>query len=200
MTDFEAYKMYLALKLHFTTDYDYIKYKGKISVSYATFQKRKDVYFFKKLARVYNNHTLEQFFIANMLVNSRMWVGDAFSAECISTHTERQKKIESLRYMFLNDCRLITTTHGLTEDQFNNVFDVKDGQHPILLRMVIANKINIETFIILNSIFTVGGDFNRQITDTIIWPEFLMRCKKYRPFLVYNTSKYVDVLKKLLII
>ena len=41
MTAFESYKMYVALKLHFTTDsYDYFKFNGKTRVSETNFEKR----------------------------------------------------------------------------------------------------------------------------------------------------------------
>ena len=44
MEAWEAYQMYLGLKLHFTTDYDYTRYGGKTSVTYI-FPQRKDRYF-----------------------------------------------------------------------------------------------------------------------------------------------------------
>ena len=51
MTGFEVYKMYLALKQHFTKDnYDYQKYNGKVSASEKSFEERRDRFFFKKLA------------------------------------------------------------------------------------------------------------------------------------------------------
>ena len=37
MEAWEAYQMYLGLKLHFTTDYDYTRYGGKTSNSLGTF-------------------------------------------------------------------------------------------------------------------------------------------------------------------
>jgi len=43
MTAFESYRVYSALKLHFTTDsYDYFKYNGKTKVTPENFEKRKD--------------------------------------------------------------------------------------------------------------------------------------------------------------
>jgi hypothetical protein len=42
MTEFEVYKMYLALKLHFTTEkYDVIEQKGKVRASKQAFAKRR---------------------------------------------------------------------------------------------------------------------------------------------------------------
>ena len=81
MTDFEVYKIYLALKLHFSSDYDYIKYNGKVNASLASYQKRKDQFFFKKLARIYNKEQIEHFFVSNFIENEKMWIGDAFTPE-----------------------------------------------------------------------------------------------------------------------
>ena len=64
------------------------------------------------------------------------------------------------------------------EKSFNNIFIVKNGQHPTILKMALANKINIETIIILNSIFKFIPRFNNEINETVIWPEFFAKCKK----------------------
>ena len=52
MTDFEAYRQFLALKLHFTSEnYDYFRYNGKHNATMASFDKRTDKRLFKKLVR-----------------------------------------------------------------------------------------------------------------------------------------------------
>lgn len=46
MTPFECFNLYHALKLHFTSDYDFIKYNGKTNVSIKSFEKEEiDLYF-----------------------------------------------------------------------------------------------------------------------------------------------------------
>ena len=53
---FESYKLYNALKLHFETDgYDAIKYHFKTSIKPTSFFKRKDKFFFAKLAKTYED-------------------------------------------------------------------------------------------------------------------------------------------------
>ena len=52
MSPFEAYKLYTAIKNHFTTEsYDYFKYNGKVRASEHTFETRKDKYMFYKLSK-----------------------------------------------------------------------------------------------------------------------------------------------------
>ena len=86
MTDFEVYRTYLAIKLHFTSDYDYVKYGGKLNASVQSYQKRKDQFFFKKLSRVYNKEQVEHFFVSNFIENEKMWVGDSFTPECMGVY------------------------------------------------------------------------------------------------------------------
>ena len=70
MEAYDAYKIYHALKLHFTSNYDYSKYHGKTKVSVDSFLKRNDRPFFGKVARTYKDDT-KDFFISNFIVNPK---------------------------------------------------------------------------------------------------------------------------------
>ena len=64
MTGFDVYKTYLALKLHFTKDkYNYFTFNGKSRASQSAFDKRKDRYFFKKLAAKFDHDTVVEYFL-----------------------------------------------------------------------------------------------------------------------------------------
>ena len=65
MDAFDAYKVYIALKSHFNSDYDFNKYHGKTSVSLDSFLKRSDRHFFGKVGRKYKDDTPD-FFISNL--------------------------------------------------------------------------------------------------------------------------------------
>ena len=43
---FDVFRVYMAVKLHFTTDYNYFDYDGKVNIKLDTFTKRNDRYFF----------------------------------------------------------------------------------------------------------------------------------------------------------
>ena len=52
MMPFDCYKIYLALKNHFTRDsYDYHKYNGRTRATVEAFYKRKDRFWFEKMCR-----------------------------------------------------------------------------------------------------------------------------------------------------
>lgn len=195
MTDFEAYKLYIALRLHFTSDYDYVKYNGKCNATVQSFRKRKDMFFFKKLGRIYNKQQLEHFFIANFLADEKVWVREMLTPECEDVYKQWQKKSESLMYFFKTDCNLISQ-YCDTSGKFDSFFNVKDGQHPPMLKMALSNKVSLESFVILNSILRFVGRWDKQIVDTVVWPSYSLKCKKYRPFLDFNVDKAKAILRK----
>ena len=71
---FNAYKIYLALKSHFTSDYDYFKYHGKMRVKEESFLKRRDKFFFEKIERRYKKE-LVPFFVSNLIKEDNAWSG-----------------------------------------------------------------------------------------------------------------------------
>ena len=48
---FDVFKVYLAVKLHFTTNYDYFEYDGKVNCKLETLRKEMIDIFFTNLAR-----------------------------------------------------------------------------------------------------------------------------------------------------
>lgn len=186
MQAFDAYKLYLALKSHFTSkSYDFFKYNGAVKASASAFEKRRDKYQFNKLAK---HKDLVNFLTANMVYgNANAWVGDLLGNESSAMlYREFLKVRDSLAYVFTQDLE------KLDDDVFAN-FTVVDGQHPPLLKLALRKEIHIETFIILNDFWQFTKKWNSEIIDDVIWPDFFMKCKKYRPFISYDKEKFMQI-------
>jgi len=196
MTGYDAFGIYQALKLHFTQDsYDFFKYNGKTHLSVNAFENRKDKYHFYKLSRKYTDkQNLTDFIVANLLVSDRLWVGDLLSEDADVRYRTRQKVLQSLSYVFENDCR--TLFEGQNP---NDILKVSDGDYPVLLRKAVRNEIAIETVCILNKILDFVPKWDKQITDTIRWPDYRKKLLKYASFLPQDTVKYKLILKKVLL-
>ena len=77
---FECYKTYLAMKQHFTKDkYDYVKYCGRSRASLQSFYKRKDRYFFEKMARQHPDKE----------TNISIWETDLFEHNALRSNGEK---------------------------------------------------------------------------------------------------------------
>ena len=72
---YEAYKVYNSIKLHFETDsYDAIRYNFKTQITPQSFFKRKDKYFFAKVAKNYGKD-LVHYFVSNF-VRGSSYIGE----------------------------------------------------------------------------------------------------------------------------
>lgn len=196
ITGYEAFSLYQAIKLHFTTaSYDFFKYGGKSRISVDSFENRKDKYHFYKLSRrLSNRDDLIMFLVANTLNNDKLWVGDLLTEESETVFRQRQKVIQSISYVFENDC--VKIFDGI--DNPNTVLQSEAGDYPILLKKVLRKEVELETLIILNEILNFFPMWNRKIEDTIRWPQVYLKANKYAAFLTLDTVKYKNVLKKVL--
>ena len=170
MDAFEAYKEYIALKLHFTSDYDYFKYNGKTNVTPKSFNDRKDKYHFKRLVRKYEDATIREYFVAN-LVNNKQWVGDMD----LATYSQWQARTQSIEYIFQNDAEnLLTQT-----ENFDIIFNSDKGNHPKLVKAYLGKKISLETLVVFEKLLHYRKRFDKEIKDAIIWPNVSKLIEKY---------------------
>ena len=193
VTPYEVYQKYLSLKQHFNKkDYDYFKFQGRVRANEASFEKRKDKHHFIRLSKIYKDEELTKFFVSNFVVSKDLWVGNATSAEGRQNYIAWKAKIQSLPYVFENEIEVMFDEN----ENFNDIFNVEDGQHPPIVRHVFGNEVSLETFVVLDSILNFSSKFNENIEETVIWPELYSMCNNYAPFVVVNKQKYVDILKK----
>jgi hypothetical protein len=195
MTGYEAFSIYNALKLHFSQQsYDYFKYNGKSRISVSSFENRKDKYHFYKLSRKYKEDEYINFLVANFILNDKTWAGDLLKDEAEANYLRRMKYMQSMSYSFDNDCSLIF--EDLNDP--NEVLKVEDGEYPVLLMMAFRKEIQPETLVILNALINFFPVWERQISDTIRWPDYRMKMLKYTAFVPFDSVKYRLMLKKVI--
>ena len=195
MNGFEVYKIYLAVKLHFTSkgrSYDFHRHLGKTTARLETFTKRRDRYFFHKLSKSYNNITIVDYFVSNFVTNTNLWVGDIIGKTGDDNYKQWSKKIEALHYYYEQDIDYI-----LEQDyKFDDLFKSVNGQHPPILKMFLSKRINFETVLILDEILSFTKQLNKNISEKVLWPKLYDRMIRYRAFLNYNLTKYKMTLKR----
>ena len=198
MNGFEVYKVYLAIKLHFTSknqSYDFHKHGGRTTARLETFTKRRDRYFFHKLSKSYNDITIVDYFVSNFVTNTNLWVGDIIGHSGDEAYKEWSKRLESLHYYYEQDIDYILERMTANKMHFDDIFTSKDGQHPPILKMVLSKKISLETFLILEDILSFAKRLDKDISETVLWPKMHDRVIRYRPFMKFNNTKYKMTLK-----
>ena len=195
MNGFEVYKIYLAVKLHFTSkgrSYDFHKHLGRTTARLETFTKRRDRYFFHKLSKSYNNNTIVDYFVSNFVTNTNLWVGDIIGKTGDDNYKQWSKKIQALHYYYEQDIDYILEQNYKFDDLFKSV----NGQHPPILKMFLSKKINFETVLILDEILSFTKQLNKNINEKVLWPKLYDRMIRYKSFLNYNLTKYKMTLKR----
>ena len=140
---FDLYKYYVAIKQHFTTDYDFFKYNGKMRLNSTSFETRKDKFFFYKLTK---HDNAKDKILANLLINPKVWVGEiADSEKCETIYNDWVTRQQALRYTFKSDLSEL-------DDDFDTEFKVVNGQHPHVLKCYLQKRVGIETLVILDDL------------------------------------------------
>jgi|TARA_S200002703_G_scaffold144303_2_gene137901 hypothetical protein len=195
---FNAYKIYLALKSHFTSDYDYFKYHGKMRVKEESFLKRRDKFFFEKIERRYKKE-LVPFFVSNLIKEDNAWSGSLATDQAEQTFNEWKKKTQSLRYVFKEDMGKIRALMDHNDLQFDELFDCGDGQHPAILKLLISEDISIESFVILDQVLSFAKRINRILLDDFTWIVYYKKVIKYSRFIEVDKKEYRMILKDIFV-
>lgn len=188
---YDAYTLYLGIKLHFhSKDYDFIKYNGKVKSDINSFLKRKDKYHFGKLFKTHKQE-LQDFYIANLSLKD-LWAGDLLDNECVKVYKDWKNRNQKLTYLFETEVADL-----LRKRSINKVLEVKNGQHPILLKEFLGKKISLETMCILDEIIGYTNDWERLISENLVYPDIQNKINKYKSFVSVDIKKYKEVLIEL---
>jgi hypothetical protein len=195
MNGYDFYCTFQAVKLHFTSEkYNFFQYDGKTRVSVDAFQKRRDKFLFHRLARKYNEQELVPFLVSNFVYSGVSWAKNLLEEGAHENYLKWRRVTDSMSQVYTEDLQKIAT-----KENFNDLFKVIDGQHPILLQKYLQKEVHIESLVILNNIFGFLKIWDKKIEDDIIYPKIALKIRKYGAFLSMDTEKYKNLTKEVLL-
>jgi len=200
MKGFDLFKIYLGVKLHFTTDsYDFLRFRGKTKTTFDSYLKRNDKYWFERLSRSFKGDPVD-FFFALFAHNPHQWIGQMVEGGHEEIYTQWQRKMQNFTEEYTED--VSTICRGLAESKrgLNSLFSCGTG-HPPLLQAAVRGDISPETFITLDEILGFFPQFQKNLAGDPLWEAYQKRCEKYRPFLrskgvLSNQLKYRKILRE----
>ena len=180
MEPFEVYKVYLALKLHFTTkSYDITKTKGAVRAKKETFLKRKDLTSIRKMARDFKRSEVIDILVANF-VSGDKW-GGIFDAGLLETHKKWLTSKQRMLYNFSTD--LDNILFRMEKDEVKSA--IHEGSHPLIFRMIMGRDINLETVVMLEKL----RPFVSEYKDDFVLEDTCLLVSKYKPFVRFDKEK-----------
>jgi len=181
---FKAWKLYMAVKLHFTTNsYNVFNNRGHVKGARDTFYARNDRFIFEKLARKFpTERDIIQYFVANFAYDHPEMVYDQVDSET-NLNTWNKRK-QSISQVFENDLHIILLhleKERIGEQQLYN------GNPPELLKLYLGGYITIETMVILDSFASYIARWKQEIN--LLWDVECRRIEKCKGFIKFDSER-----------
>lgn len=192
MEPFDAYRYYQSLKLHFESKtYDAAKYNFKTSANQKSFWKRNDKYHFAKVAKRFNEVPELIGYYASHFVNGTKWIGEMLTDE--EAYQSWLKRMQSISYIFEQDLNFLSVE---CSDSFDSLLFAREGEHPPIITYYLQEEISLETVVIINKLTGFMNKADKEITETIVWPDISLKIRKYDPFVRVNLDKMKKIVLK----
>ena len=189
MDGFKAYRYYLAIKLHFTTDkFNVFENRGNVKGTREAFNARNDRYIFEKLARKHeDDREIIQFFVSNFAYgnDSAIYAGQ----EAEDNFLEWNKRKQSISKVFVDDLATLLTHVEVNKLKQSAIFNFTDNEYPVALKLYIGRKISIETLRIIDDEHPVLENWKLNNSVKYIWDDDLRRITKLTGFVKYDRIK-----------
>ena len=193
VTPFETYQSYLSMKSHFTNrKYDFFRYGGKSRATMASFNKRKDKYWFEKTSRKYSDKEIVDFLVSNFISSTNpqnLWIGEIINSG-ERNYAEWTKRQQSLSYLYREQMQ-----EFFSENKLEDAFNCSKG-HPPILKKFLGGDVSIECLSICEKIFSFRKDFDKKLDDPV-WETVSLKLKKYIPFLNIDVFRYKKILRQI---
>jgi len=191
MEPFDAYRYYQSLKLHFESKtYDAAKYNFKTSANPKSFWKRNDKYHFAKVAKRFKDVPEMIGWYASHFINGTKWIGEMLNAEDV--YQSWLKRMQSIGYIFEQDLNHLS----LQYESFDDMLISKSNSHPDIITAYLQEEISLETVVIINKLTGFINKADKEITETIMWPDISLKVRKYDPFVQVDIERMKKIVLK----
>jgi len=180
MEPIDVYLMYCAMKAHFSkSNYDFHKYGGKTKVSRDSFWKRKDKYFFVKLAKKLDDHdSIQDYLVSNFIKDRKGYIAN-FNDENYKVWKDKKTDFYNV---FFNELKPLVKN-------FEPLFQTKNNNHPKLLKEFLGDRVSLETLIILDELVSFSKNWDNELKEDIVWPDLKKMMKNYKGFLTIDRNR-----------
>ena len=82
---------------------------------------------------------------------------------------------------------------------FDDGFLCGGGQHPRLLRLLIQKRASFQTIAVLDHFLSFSKNWDKEITEKVVWPKISSTLTKLRPFVKFNTTECKLIMKEIFV-
>jgi hypothetical protein len=185
-----AYRMYLAVKMHFMSDnYDITEHKEHIRVSYEKFAERNQQSLYEKFADKFSTkQEMAQYLIANFAYGAWGKTDIVYgTSEADQNINEWHRRKQSITQVLKNDLSKIRLHLESNNMKIVGDLDSKYPCIPQLFQMYLGNHITIETLVMMDKYHPFLDNWKHNLGT--LFTDEIRRVVKVRPFVKFDDSK-----------
>ena len=203
---FRAWIVYQGIYAHFTRDYDYFKYNGKLGQfngidsmqkSFAKLERNGNFSMqrkiFKDIGKTFDNKEALIFFYLSQFSNGIVYPSH-FDTDLYDEYTDR---MNNFNFHVQQDIGEILKCMKEYDKSFDEIFITNSMNHPYILKLSLSNRISLETFAVLDMILNFIPQIDRYLKDPI-WQDHKKLVLNYKPFLEVDATKMRQIIKDVL--
>ena len=196
MNGYKAYRYFLALKLHFTTDkFNVFQNKGNVRGSYESFNARNDRHLFEKLGRKFStDRELIQFIVAQFVYNNPNFIYGLEQAE--DHYREWIKVKESLTKVFEDDLNVLTLEAEKNGYTLPEMVGAVNNNFPIIIKLYLGKRIHPHTLSILTKMGALEEMWRNQHICLLLESELRIIHKMNGFIKIQNKEKINKIFKE----
>ena len=193
MNGLQAYRYYMAVKLHFTRDSFDVFTNPNVKCNSSTFEKRNDKFLFEKLSRKFpKDHDLIQYYVSNFAYGHTEVVYEEDEAKsCYLEWNKRKESITKILEDDVNKIILYAEKNNLSKEQVINF--TKDGPS-VILNMYLGNHISVESLRILDDHINIIDNW-KEYSFISLWENDIRRIVKLKRFVKYDKNRVVPIIE-----
>ena len=160
----------------------------------ASFNRRRDKYFFEKTSRKYSDKEIVDFLVSNFVASTNpqnLWIGEIINSG-ERNYAEWMKRQQSLSYLYREQMQ-----EFFSENKLEDAFNCSKG-HPPILKKFLGGDVSIESLAICEKVFSFREKFDKNLDDPV-WECVSLKIKKYSPFIQVDIFKYKKILKEIIL-
>ena len=192
MDAYYLFKIYMSLKLHFSTeDYNFLKYGDKYRVKETKFKSRSDYTAFNIISNWIPQSICIEFLISQFIgvnyFSIRNVIEDPYKSKII--YMDWKKRCTNILKIYENDLKTIAKYSNYS---WISCIKQNDDDYPLIFKLVVSDKISPETYSLLNDLFNQTNKSYKNLDTDSLFTSINLKYKKYRLFL---TPTIKDLLK-----
>lgn len=201
---FNAWITYQAINAHFTREYDYFKYNGKLNMTESSMEKQfyknesggkysAQRTIFSNLGKTFKHKEDLVFFFLSQFTNDITYPS-SFDSDIYEAYKER---MNNFHFHLKRDIEEILKYMQEYDKTFDELFVAEKVNHPPILKLGLSRTISVETFTTLDIILNFLPQMEKKLIDPAS-KDFIKLIRNYKPFLSIGVEKEKEIIRDIL--